>query len=653
MWVRAVAAANRFGPFVLAAILSARVWSYTVDDAYISLRYARNLALGRGLVFNPGEWVEGYTNFLWTVVLAVPHALGVDAVLAAKLLGFAAVVATVEGVGRLERVAAPGRALGLAPWFLASSLPFVGHGVFGLETAAYAALVVWGVVRMAAELQSPERRPWGSGTLFGIAATVRPDAPLWAGLAFAVLPAHPWSRDNLVRALAAAAPLLLLTAFRLAVYGHPVPNTLPAKTGDAMAQIVGGSVYLTEYLTWLGPVAGLVGFGGVVALGRPSRLRVYAALAVACWTGYVVLVGGDWMIAWRFLAPAEPLLFALAAAGLADVWHRWGRSGRAVVVGACLLGVAGRVGSTRDLAARVDVEDSNWKRMLDAPVAWLQQAPPGEVAFADLGYVGYVTDRPIFDLLGLMAPEIARLEGGYTRKDGRGLVEAVVRRRPTYVFLLSLGRDCHHPIHEGMRAIYEQPDRIFQRNYVVAAVVPWYGDMVGCFWEHAHADAPRRMRQLFDFEAPSDLLEWSLEGEAPVVAFGPIPGQAPVAGVHGAGHLSTVLPGRGDAARGRAVSPSFILDRDVLAWRVGGGFVAGVAVMLEVDGQVVRRASGRNTEGLDAIFMDVRPWRGRSARIVVEDAATGPWGHVLLDDVRSFDLPGLPPPAPPGDPDGD
>ncbi|MFH0792763.1 MAG: hypothetical protein V2A74_01885, partial [bacterium] len=46
-------------------------WSYWIDDSYISARYARNLASGFGPVFNAGERVEGYTNFLWVVMLGV------------------------------------------------------------------------------------------------------------------------------------------------------------------------------------------------------------------------------------------------------------------------------------------------------------------------------------------------------------------------------------------------------------------------------------------------------------------------------------------------------------------------------------------------------------------------------------------------------
>ena len=57
------------------------------DDAFISFRYARNLAEGNGLVFNTGERVEGYSNFLWTVVMAGCHKLGFDLPSAARLLG--------------------------------------------------------------------------------------------------------------------------------------------------------------------------------------------------------------------------------------------------------------------------------------------------------------------------------------------------------------------------------------------------------------------------------------------------------------------------------------------------------------------------------------------------------------------------------------
>src|SRR5215211_4330173 len=59
------------------------------DDAMISLRYAWNFSHGFGLVWNPGEYVEGYTNLLMTLLMSLPTLVfdKVDAVLAVQILG--------------------------------------------------------------------------------------------------------------------------------------------------------------------------------------------------------------------------------------------------------------------------------------------------------------------------------------------------------------------------------------------------------------------------------------------------------------------------------------------------------------------------------------------------------------------------------------
>ena len=66
------------GAAMLAGLAHAVSLRWTCDDAFISFRYARNLVRGNGLVFNVGEAVEGYTNFLWTLGVAVGMLLGVE-----------------------------------------------------------------------------------------------------------------------------------------------------------------------------------------------------------------------------------------------------------------------------------------------------------------------------------------------------------------------------------------------------------------------------------------------------------------------------------------------------------------------------------------------------------------------------------------------
>src|SRR5688572_22895442 len=77
------------------------------DDMMISMRYGRNLAQGHGLVWTPGERVEGYSNFLWTLIMAVVHLTGVGAQHAAlpvRGIGFVLTVATLVLSVRLLRI---------------------------------------------------------------------------------------------------------------------------------------------------------------------------------------------------------------------------------------------------------------------------------------------------------------------------------------------------------------------------------------------------------------------------------------------------------------------------------------------------------------------------------------------------------------------
>ena len=73
-----------FAAFALMHVLNL---NSILDDAFISFRYAENLVNGHGLVFNPGERVEGYTNFLWVIFSTIPIALGLDPFSFARNLG--------------------------------------------------------------------------------------------------------------------------------------------------------------------------------------------------------------------------------------------------------------------------------------------------------------------------------------------------------------------------------------------------------------------------------------------------------------------------------------------------------------------------------------------------------------------------------------
>src|SRR5439155_158429 len=96
---------RRYWPVLVAtAVLvpHALYFDFVSDDAYISFRYARNLAEHVQLVFNLGERVEGFTNFLWTVMLAGGIKLGVSPVVSSRFLGVVFAVGTLALLVRIS-----------------------------------------------------------------------------------------------------------------------------------------------------------------------------------------------------------------------------------------------------------------------------------------------------------------------------------------------------------------------------------------------------------------------------------------------------------------------------------------------------------------------------------------------------------------------
>lgn len=156
---------------------------------------------------------------------------------------------------------------------------------------------------------------------------------------------------------------------------------------------------------------------------------------------------------------------------------------------------------------------------------------------------------------------------------------------------------------------------------------------------------------LGDFEG-KDYGPWKAEGKAFGMgpARGTLPGQMPVTGFKGRGLVNSFAGG--DRATGTLTSPDFTIERAFISFLIGGGGHAGKTEMrLLVDGRAVRVASGTNTqpggsEELVPAFWDVAPWRGKAARIVIVDDATGGWGHINADHIVQTDTkPMLPGPA--------
>lgn len=320
---------------VLAALLARElpaVWEqrWVQDDAYVSFRYARNLLAGHGLVYNIGHRVEGYTNFLWTMLSAVPMAAGMDDPLPAMQgLGLALCAATYLVLFLL------GLALFRAGHAVAplAAVPLLQHYSFnlwfvsGMETPLVSFLVAAALLLFTLD---PERWPRSPNMLAATCAALlltRPDSVcVLAGLGVAALFTHRNAIRREPRARLLAPALLFLaiylpyTIWRVTYYGEFLPNTYYAKIGY-LTYYARGWEYLRTYLD-LYPLRHpllLVPLGALLATDDTTRRFLWGATAAgAAVFWYVVRLGGDFM-EWRFLTPVTGVLYpaVVVAAGTA------------------------------------------------------------------------------------------------------------------------------------------------------------------------------------------------------------------------------------------------------------------------------------------------------------------------------------------------
>jgi hypothetical protein len=459
----------------------------TQDDAFISFRYAQNLVEGHGLVYNPGERVEGFTNLLWTLLLAVPLALGLDPVAASTAMGLAAAGLAVLTTGLLAARLLPeraGPAAALAGLLLAADPQAALEAVEGLETSLHMAIVAVVALRLGRELAGPlgPRAHLGSGALLAVLCLSRPEAPLLAaGLHFGLIAGaarRGTARAALVRAVVAAGPAVLLvlglTAFRLAYYGEPLPNTFYAKTGGAALERGLGylAVHLQDHpVQWGAAVIGLVALRGR-PLGQALAGATLAQLAYVAW------VGGDFKPTGRFVMPVLPLMAALGAAGLLQS-RPLGRPRVLALLGAALVVRSVQVYGV--CAEWADIRHANMESRRTLGLFLRDSLPPDTlIAIHSAGAVPYYAGLPTIDMWGLTDHHIARAP---VPDFGQGMA-GHERGDPAYVF----GREPALYLPEDkmfvLRAIELQPEPGFPADFeekYQSISIPVEGRVLNCW----------------------------------------------------------------------------------------------------------------------------------------------------------------------------
>ena len=317
----------------LLAWLTSVAWFLT-DDAFISFRYVRNLLEGHGLVFNPGEYVEGYTNFLWILELAALWGLfGLRPEHAAPWLSVAYTGGTLAALwwwlarspSRHDRGFLAWLSLGL----LCSSATFaVWTAGGGLETRQFTCFIVVAVVCLAVH----GNNRWGllaASVSLAAAALTRPEGLMLAACCFGWFAVQRFIVDRTLdwRELTyLIAPFaILVTAhflFRYGYYGEWLPNTYYAK--HVRPWYESGFRYLWAAALETGLYL-LLPLACVALRERWHRYRDGAyALVLLCITAhlyYLLRIGGD-HFEYRPMDFYWPLLALPAAEGIAHLGAR-------------------------------------------------------------------------------------------------------------------------------------------------------------------------------------------------------------------------------------------------------------------------------------------------------------------------------------------
>ena len=451
-----------------------RLFDFVTDDAYISFRYARNLALHGQLVFNLGERVEGFTNFLWTLLLAAGIKLGVGPVVASRFLGVVFGIGTLAVMVRMSL-----RLWGNRPraWHFVAPLLLSSMGAFacwcsgGLETQLFTFLVTLGFHFLLGEIASGEGR--GSAVAFALAAMTRPEGALLFALAagyrvWLILVRQRRLRPRRHEAAWIGCFIILFAPYflwRFHYYGYPFPNTYYVKSSGGAGTYALGAFYLRRFAEDYAIPFLLV----VALLGRPAKgdterkdLRRLTFLVWLAFAGYVVKVGGDFMGLYRFILPVVPLGAVTLQEALASLWTRLRPRVGVVPLSLALLAFfvafgLGTYHTTRTALAFVGAENG-----IDSPTylkkyaeeripvgIWLGQngRPDDLMTVGGAGVIPYYSEIPAYDVFGLVDTTIAHdprmTVGSRPGHQKWGSDAYMLSRRPTLItHHYCLGRTC-------------------------------------------------------------------------------------------------------------------------------------------------------------------------------------------------------------------
>jgi hypothetical protein len=401
------------------------------DDAMISMRYAKNLADGHGLVWNPGEDpVEGYTNPLWVVYMAIFHLLPIPASkvsLSIQISGAVFLIINLYFTKKVTSILTQNKIVHyLAVILTAFYMPLNNWGLQGMEVSVLVLLTTAAIWKVLTSLKENKFSPWPY-ILLAIGTLVRIDivVPYLVIFGYLLISRPKWIRSNLFWGLGLLGVFILgQTAFRFWYYGDLLPNTyyLKMEGFPLILRIKRGLMVLSEFIVQMNWVLFLLPF--LTLLFKFDQNTILLALVISGQIAYSVYVGGD---AWehqggsnRYLSIAMPLFFVLFITSLNSVikaissYARVPRLSKTTFINLCttifalfcmynfnfFLRTAPRTIETWILKRQPIFVEANKEYLMMVQAIDQFTTPQAKLAVVSAGSIPYFSERPSIDLLG-------------------------------------------------------------------------------------------------------------------------------------------------------------------------------------------------------------------------------------------------------------
>jgi arabinofuranosyltransferase len=422
---------RKLGAIFLAAVAVRMLFHYatgfTADDAFITFRYAQNIAAGLGYVYNPGQHVQGTTTPLFTLLLSVAALCRIEPPVAALFISLLSSGITAVIVYRFAV------SLRFTHW---AWLPVIAYTLWprsipadtcGMETALFTMLVT-------ASFYFQHRRQdvyaIGMATL---ATVTRPEGALVLGL----LVVYNWWHHREKSATYILVPAMILgpwLAFSLWYFGSPVPQSVVGKLALYgrlhVGSVWGDIVYLMGWHTVAGWLMTVMAGFGTWWLHKKQNGGLLEVLWIL--TMLAFLAGSRTVLFFWYIAPIYPVFLLLASASVPWVFDRIRPGDRlqrplkaAVFVGIVAVLLVGCYSPLEFYR--------NHQRLLEsvhkAIGMYLYRNADADdiVAAEDIGYMGYYSGSRILDRDGLVSPEAVP----YNRQGEYG--QLILDKRPDWV----------------------------------------------------------------------------------------------------------------------------------------------------------------------------------------------------------------------------